>query len=86
MESAMKNEDLLKCPLLQGLDAMHRAELLGLINDSSLREKLEGCMGRLKENQECTECKPDAVAQSGYSEEGPHWNPGPKLWPAGAKE
>ena len=44
----MKQEDLLKCPLLQGLDAMHRAELLGLINasDSSLKEKLEQCLAQ----------------------------------------
>jgi len=42
----MKQEDLLKCPLLQGLDAMHRAELLGLINDSGLKEKLEQCMAQ----------------------------------------
>jgi len=40
----MKDQDLLKCPLLQGLDAMHRAELLGLLNDSNLREKLEKCL------------------------------------------
>lgn len=40
----MKDEDLLKCPLLQSLDAMHRAELLGLVNDSCLREKLEKCL------------------------------------------
>ena len=42
----MKDEDLLKCPLLQGLDAMHRAELLGLVNDSNLREKLEKCLAQ----------------------------------------
>ena len=42
----MKQEDLLKCPLLQGLDAMHRAELLGLINDSGLKEKLEQCLAQ----------------------------------------
>jgi hypothetical protein len=82
----MKNEDLLRCPLLQGLDAMHRAEMLGLINDSNLREKLESCMGRLKANEECCECKTAEPVQSGYSEAGPHWNPGPKLWPSGAKE
>jgi hypothetical protein len=40
----MKEEDLLKCPLLQGLDAMHRAELLGLINASNLSEKMEQCL------------------------------------------
>jgi len=40
----MTNEDLLKCPLLQGLDAMHRAELLGLINDSGIKDKMEKCL------------------------------------------
>ena len=42
----MKDEDLLKCPLLQALDAMHRAELLGLLNNSNLREKLESCLSQ----------------------------------------
>jgi len=42
----MKQEDLLKCPLLQGLDALHRAELLGLINSSSLKEKIEQCLSQ----------------------------------------
>ena len=82
----MKNEDLLKCPLLQGLDAMHRAELLGLINDSSLREKLESCMGRLTcSDEQCAETAKTAP-QAGFSQDSPHWNPGSKLWPAGAKE
>jgi hypothetical protein len=82
----MKNEDLLKCPLLQGLDAMHRAELLGLINDSSLREKLEGCMGRLACSNE--ECKEPAVQETKptLTQHEPQWNPESKLWPSGAKE
>ena len=82
----MKNEDLLKCPLLQGLDAMHRAELLGLINDSSLREKLENCMGRLACSNE--ECKEPAVQgkNTKLTQDQPQWNPESKLWPAGAKE
>lgn len=81
----MKNEDLLKCPLLQGLDAMHRAELLGLINDSSLREKLETCMGRIT----CTsdECKEPAKDEPKASfKQDAQWNPTTKLWPSGAKE
>ncbi len=82
----MKNEDLLKCPLLQGLDAMHRAELLGLINDSSLREKLESCMGRLTcSGEECEESAKEAP-KGAFRQDNTHWNPGPKLWPAGAKE
>jgi len=40
----MRDEDLLKCPLLAGLDAMHRAELLGLLNNSNIRTKMEQCM------------------------------------------
>jgi len=84
--AAMKNEDLLKCPLLQGLDAMHRAELLGLINDSSLRERLDCCLGRLAEEKHETEPCTKEPHKAGYQDEGPHWNPGTKLWPAGAKE
>ncbi len=40
----MNDQDLLRCPLLQGLDRMHRAELIGLLNDSGVREKLEKCL------------------------------------------
>ena len=40
----MTDQDLLRCPLLQGIDPMRRAELLGLLNDSNLREKLEECL------------------------------------------
>lgn len=40
----MRDEDLLKCPLLQGLDPMHRAQLLGLLNNSCVREKVETCL------------------------------------------
>ena len=40
----MRDEDLLRCPLLQGLDATHRSELLGLLNGGALRERLEACL------------------------------------------
>jgi hypothetical protein len=40
----MNDQDLLRCPLLQGLDPMHRAQLIGLLNDSGVREKLEKCL------------------------------------------
>ena len=42
----MNDQDLLRCPLLQGLDRMHRAELIGLLNDSGVREKLETCLAK----------------------------------------
>lgn len=40
----MRDEDLLRCPLLQGLDAMHRAQLLGMLNNSCIRERVERCL------------------------------------------
>jgi len=40
----MRDQDLLQCPLLGGLDAMRRAELIGLLKDSNLREKVERCV------------------------------------------
>ena len=71
----MKDQDLLKCPLLQGLDAMHRAELLGLLNDSSLREKLEVCLSQ-HSGAEVTPVTCEAEAKRGDFEKEVHnWNP-----------
>ncbi|HTZ95783.1 MAG TPA: hypothetical protein VMB18_05265 [Terriglobales bacterium] len=68
----MKDEDLLKCPLLQGLDAMHRAELLGLLNDSNLREKIEKCLAQQEghESAACDETEPRSFDKKVHS-----WNP-----------
>ncbi|HXY14016.1 MAG TPA: hypothetical protein VEI26_05915 [Terriglobales bacterium] len=77
----MKDEDLLKCPLLQGLDAMHRAQLLGLINDSNLREKLEGCLAqREKDAQPCTS------EQRDFQKEVHSWNPQKLVFSRSPKE
>jgi len=71
----MKDEDLLKCPLLQGLDAMHRAELLGLLNDSNLREKLESCLSQHRGEATTPEAC-GAEAKRGDFEKDVHsWNP-----------
>ena len=82
----MKQEDLLKCPLLQGLDAMHRAELLGLLNDSNLRAKLETC---LAEHQLADpKAQPACVgAKAGNFEKDVHtWEPNAPLWRRSSKE
>jgi len=72
----MKEEDLLKCPLLQGLDAMHRAELLGLINDSNLRQKLETCLTHHleAEGQEPRPCTQEPATRD-FEKEVHSWNP-----------
>lgn len=82
----MKQEDLLKCPLLQGLDAMHRAELLGMINDSNLREKLEQCLtqhgiGVDAPEQGCADWKPGDFEKNVHT-----WDPKTPLWRRSSKE
>jgi hypothetical protein len=82
----MKNEDLFRCPLLQGLDAMHRAELLGLINDSSLRERLEACLAQLKAadiSPAPAEKEPEPLS---FERKVHEWNPKLPIWTRSPKE
>ena len=78
----MKDEELLKkCPLLQGLDAMHRAELLGFLNDSSLRAKVEACVEQHPQAPAgCTD------APGNFDKEVHSWNPQNPVWRRSAKE
>jgi len=81
----MKQEDLLKCPLLQGLDAMHRAELLGLLNDSNLRSRLENCLAQHETAD--PKAKGGADWKSGDFEKDVHaWEPNTPLWRRSSKE
>ncbi|MFZ0287194.1 MAG: hypothetical protein WAL32_18345 [Terriglobales bacterium] len=83
----MNDQDLLKCPLLQGLDPMHRAELMGLLNNSSVREKLEKCLAEHinAANSEQTICA--AQRQPGdFSKEAHSWNPQRSVWNRSPKE
>jgi hypothetical protein len=80
----MRQEDLLKCPLLQGLDAMRRAELLGLINDSNLREKLEQCLSQHVPDEpqsKCADWKPGDLEKNVD-----HWDKETPLWRRSSKE
>jgi hypothetical protein len=83
----MKDEDLLKCPLIEGLDGMHRAELLGLMKDSNLRDRVEHCL---------TVCADDPALQKpsdstakpsvDFQKEVHCWNPEQPIWRRSAKE
>jgi hypothetical protein len=79
----MKDEDLLQCPLLRGLDAMHRAELLGFINDSSLREKLEECIQRTPGNDASKVC---AEESKNFEKDVHSWNPQKLVFSRSPKE
>jgi len=83
----MRDEDLLQCPLLQGLDAMRRAELLGLLKDSNLRERLEKCMtGQLRFAGERENLSTPDLAPVSPQEESPRQSPNIHLWRRGAKD
>jgi len=80
----MKDEDLLKCPLLQGLDPMHRAQLLGLLNDSNLREKLEKCLLQ-HEGKEPAPCTQPAEPRD-FDKRVHSWNPQELVFSRSPKE
>jgi hypothetical protein len=82
----MKDEDLFRCPLLQGLDAMHRAELIGLLNDSNLRERLEDCLAHLKAADR-PEPTPQKTSEPASFQQKVHdWNPTLPIWNRSSKE
>jgi hypothetical protein len=89
-EFVMNDQDLLKCPLLQGLDRMHRAELIGLLNDSGVREKLEQCLAEHitaaeSAGQPLTAC--GSEKQPGDFDQQVHtWNPQLSPWNRSLKE
>jgi len=80
----MKDEDLLQCPLLQGLDAMHRAELLGFLNDSSLRQKLEICLAGREKNPAQAAC--DQETGRDFNRDVHSWNPQKLVFSRSPKE
>jgi hypothetical protein len=82
----MKNEDLLRCPLLHGLDAMHRAELLGLINDSNLRERLESCLAQLKAADVPAQGVDQKSEPASFEKKVHEWNPKLPIWTRSPKE
>jgi hypothetical protein len=85
----MNEQDLLKCPLLQGLDRMHRAELIGLLNDSGIREKLEQCLAEHTKNTHSSKEAAPACAQrqpGEFEKEVHSWNPQRSAWNRSPKE
>jgi len=82
----MKEEDLLKCPLLHGLDAMHRAELLGLLNDSNVREKLETCLSQHGKTEVLPAACVSETGRGDFEKEVHSWNPKQPVFNRSPKE
>jgi len=81
----MRDEDLLQCPLLQGLDAMHRAQLLGLLNDSNLRAKLEKCLADRPQSADAP-ANSCASSEHDFEKQVRSWKPEIPLWRRSHKE
>ncbi len=86
----MKDQDLLKCPLLRGLDPMHRAQLIGLINDSGVRKELEQCLAEHTKTAESSG-EPAAACVPGrqpgdFDKQVHSWNPQRSPWNRSLKE
>jgi hypothetical protein len=89
-EQVMNDQDLLRCPLLQGLDRMHRAELIGLLNDSGVREKLETCLAEHVNageaaGQPLAPCTQEKQAGD-FNKQVHSWNPQQSPWNRSPKE
>lgn len=85
----MNDQDLLRCPLLQGLDPMHRAQLIGLLNDSGVREKLEQCLAQHTSARESSGQTAASAHERkpGDFEKGVHtWDPQHSPWNRSLKE
>jgi hypothetical protein len=85
-DGLMKREDLMKCPLLQGLDAMHRAELLGLINDSGLKEKLEQCLSQHATGERVAIASAAGTKADEFEQDVHKWDTKAPLWRRSEKE
>ena len=88
MANPMTNEDLLQCPLLQALDPMRRAELLGLLKDSNLREKVEQCLaGRPPAQQPPAKSMCAELGQPrDFQKDVRSWNTAVPMWQRSPKE
>ncbi len=81
----MQNDDLMKCPLLQGLDDAHRAELLGLINRSNLKDKLEQCVA-MHSSDAPVKAICSGSERAEFDSDVRSWKPDIALWKRSPKE
>ena len=86
----MRDEELLSCPLLRGLDAIRRAELLGLLNKSNLREELEKCLASRAQTvgaaQKSCASGDEPAPPRDFQREVHSWNTDVPMWRRSPKE
>ena len=81
----MENHEMLTCPLCQGYAKVNRSDLIGLLTDRNLREKIEQYLAELAGAQ------PEAAgvgakAARDFQKEVHTWNPQLPMWNRSPKE
>jgi hypothetical protein len=81
----MANDDLLKCPLCQGRSQVNRTELIGLLTDHNLREKIEKYLAELLQAEPATvgARRPESTD---FEKDVHTWNPQLPIWRRSPKE
>jgi hypothetical protein len=81
----MENNDIVNCPLCEGLAKMRRSHLVALLAGNNLRDKLE--MNMAEVTQPAEKDQPGRRLQPGeFGREVHNWNPTLSLWRRSPKE
>jgi hypothetical protein len=82
----MANDDFLTCPLCQGHSHVSRAELIGLLTDRNLREKIETYLAELVQPGEPAGVGATQSPSRDFQKDVHSWNPQLPIWRRSPKE
>jgi len=82
----MANDYLLKCPLCQGHAELRRSELIDLLTERNLRDRIEKYVTELTPSGEMAAVSADAPQTRDFQKEVHSWNPQLPIWRRSPKE
>jgi hypothetical protein len=86
LEFLMANDDSLTCPLCQGHSRVTRSELIGLLTDHNLRDKIETYLNELIQAGEPVEVGTGQPQSHDFQKDVHGWNPQLAIWRRSPKE
>ena len=82
----MANVDVLQCPLCHGHSQVDRTELIGLLTDRNLREKIEKYLAELLHAGETVTVGTNRPESRDFQKDVHSWNPQMPIWRRSPKE
>lgn len=82
----MANDDFLQCPLCQGHSQVNRTELIALLKDHNLREKIEKYLAELQQAEEPAGVGAKRLESRDFEKDVHTWNPQMPIWRRSPKE